>query len=106
VSGKPDADIRCLRLVTWNIARRSSRIVEQATALASREPDVVALQEVTRRTTPVWRSLCFHGPCPRAGIAERRGPSADVGRPAYDGGECVLRERRSSTLAKLVTCRG
>jgi len=44
-----------LRLITWNVARRTSRIVEQATALARREPDVVALQEITRRTLPVWR---------------------------------------------------
>lgn len=43
-------------MVTWNVARRSSRIVEQATALALREPDIVALQEVTRRTLPLWRS--------------------------------------------------
>ena len=44
-----------VRLITWNVARRSSRIVEQATVLAGREPDVVALQEVTRRTLPLWR---------------------------------------------------
>jgi exonuclease III len=44
-----------LRLITWNVARRSSRIVEQASALAARQPDVVALQEVTRRTDPLWR---------------------------------------------------
>lgn len=50
------SDDRCLRLITWNVARRASRIVEQATALAVREPDVVALQEVTRRTLPLWRS--------------------------------------------------
>lgn len=48
--------IHRLRLITWNVARRGSRIVEQATALASREPDVIALQEVTRRTLPIWRS--------------------------------------------------
>jgi endonuclease/exonuclease/phosphatase family metal-dependent hydrolase len=51
----PDEVDRSLRLVTWNVARRSSLIVEQATALATREPDVVALQEVTRRTAPLWR---------------------------------------------------
>jgi endonuclease/exonuclease/phosphatase family metal-dependent hydrolase len=45
-----------LRLITWNVARRTSRLVEQATALATRECDVVALQEVTRRTLPLWRS--------------------------------------------------
>lgn len=47
--------VRLLRLVTWNVARRRSRIVEQATVLAERAPDVVALQEVTLRTGPLWR---------------------------------------------------
>jgi exonuclease III len=55
-SATPDGAGGRLRLITWNVARRASRIVEQATALASRGPDVVALQEVTRRTLPVWRS--------------------------------------------------
>ena len=53
---RDQSDDRCLRLITWNVARRVTRIVEQATALAVREPDVVALQEVTRRTLPLWRS--------------------------------------------------
>jgi exonuclease III len=44
-----------LRLVTWNVARRRSGLVEQATALAGRAPGVVALQEVTRQTLPLWR---------------------------------------------------
>ncbi len=43
-----------VRLITWNVARRSKRLVEQATAIATREPDIVALQEVTRRTRPLW----------------------------------------------------
>jgi endonuclease/exonuclease/phosphatase family metal-dependent hydrolase len=51
----PDSDKRLLRLVTWNVARRTSVIVEQATALAVREPDIAALQEVTPRTIPLWR---------------------------------------------------
>jgi exodeoxyribonuclease III len=55
MSDSPDARAPSLRLVTWNVARRASRLVEQATALAHREPDVVALQEVTRRTVPLWR---------------------------------------------------
>ena len=48
---------RCLgviRLITWNVAGRSKRLAEQAGAVAAREPDVVALQEVTRRTRPLW----------------------------------------------------
>jgi exonuclease III len=39
------------------VARRSSRLAEQAAALASREPDVVALQEITERTLPLWRAV-------------------------------------------------
>ena len=45
-----------MRIVCWNVARRSSRLAEQAAALAGREPDVVALQEVTDRTVPLWRA--------------------------------------------------
>jgi exodeoxyribonuclease III len=44
-----------MRVITWNVARRSSRLADQAAALADREPDVVALQEVTETTLPLWR---------------------------------------------------
>jgi exonuclease III len=43
-----------VRLITWNVAGRSKRLAEQAVAVAAREPDIVALQEVTRRTRPLW----------------------------------------------------
>jgi exodeoxyribonuclease-3 len=43
-----------IRLITWNVARRTERLVEQATAIAAREPDIVGLQEVTRRTSSLW----------------------------------------------------
>ncbi len=42
--------------MSWNVARRNSRLAEQAAALAGREPDVVALQEVTNRTLPLWKA--------------------------------------------------
>jgi exonuclease III len=45
-----------VRLVTWNVAGRVTRQPEQAAALAAIEPDVVALQEVTARTLPLWRT--------------------------------------------------
>lgn len=45
-----------MRVITWNVARRVSRIAEQAMALAGREPDLVALQEVTRGTVALWRA--------------------------------------------------
>ncbi len=44
-----------MRLVTWNVAGRVTRQAEQAAAVAAIEPDVVALQEVTARTLPLWR---------------------------------------------------
>ncbi|MBV9006254.1 MAG: endonuclease/exonuclease/phosphatase family protein [Solirubrobacterales bacterium] len=43
-----------VRLITWNVAGRSKRLGEQAMAIAARAPDIVALQEVTRRTRPLW----------------------------------------------------
>ena len=46
-----------MRVITWNVARRSSRLAEQAASLAGREPDVVALQEVTVATLPLWQAL-------------------------------------------------
>jgi exonuclease III len=44
-----------LRLVTWNVAGRVTRQPEQAAVLAAVGADVVALQEVTARTLPLWR---------------------------------------------------
>jgi exonuclease III len=45
-----------VRIVSWNVARLSARLAEQAAALAGRQPDVVALQEITGRTLPMWRA--------------------------------------------------
>jgi exonuclease III len=45
-----------VRLLTWNVAGRSSRQSEQAEVVARAAPDVVALQEVTARTLPLWRA--------------------------------------------------
>jgi exonuclease III len=45
-----------VRLISWNVARRVQRLAEQAAALAGRAPDVVALQEVTARTWPLWQA--------------------------------------------------
>lgn len=47
-----------MRVITWNVARRRSALVAQATALAGRTPDVLALQEVTRQTLPLWQRAC------------------------------------------------
>jgi exonuclease III len=45
-----------VRLITWNVNRRFSVLAEQAAALAGRAPDVVALQEVTASSWPLWRA--------------------------------------------------
>lgn len=44
-----------MRLVTWNVAGRARAQPEQAAALAGLGADVIALQEVTVRTAPLWR---------------------------------------------------
>jgi exonuclease III len=45
-----------VRLITWNVAGRVTRQPEQAAAVAAVGADVVALQEVTARTLPLWRA--------------------------------------------------
>ena len=45
-----------MRLITWNVARRVEALAAQAAALGGRAPDVVALQEVTARTLPLWEA--------------------------------------------------
>ena len=47
-----------MRLVTWNVAGRVRRQPEQAEVLARSGADVVALQEVTATTLPLWRASC------------------------------------------------
>jgi exonuclease III len=66
-----------VRLITWNVAGRRQRLVEQATALAKREPDVVALQEVTRTTRPLW-DRAFE----LMGLRHMRASSLDMGTSA------------------------
>jgi exonuclease III len=44
-----------VRVVTWNVAGRVRRLPEQAEVVAAIGADVVALQEVTARTLPLWR---------------------------------------------------
>jgi exonuclease III len=44
-----------VRLITWNVAGRVARQPEQAELIARAEADLVALQEVTPRTLPLWR---------------------------------------------------
>jgi exonuclease III len=45
-----------VRLITWNVQRRIERLAAQAAALGEREPDVVALQEISARSWPLWQA--------------------------------------------------
>lgn len=45
-----------MRVLTWNVAGRVTRQPEQAAVVAAAAADVVLLQEVTRRTLPLWRA--------------------------------------------------
>jgi len=49
---------RPVRLITWNVARRAEALAAQAAAVGERAPDVLALQEVTPRTLPLWEAAC------------------------------------------------
>jgi exonuclease III len=44
-----------VRLVSWNVAGRITRLPEQVAAVLAVAPDVVALQEVTVNSLPLWR---------------------------------------------------
>jgi exonuclease III len=44
-----------VRLLSWNVAGRVTRQPEQAAVVTAANADVVALQEVTARTLPLWR---------------------------------------------------
>ena len=47
-----------MRLISWNVARRVGSLPAQAAALSGRRPDVLALQEISSRTLPMWRAAC------------------------------------------------
>jgi exodeoxyribonuclease-3 len=47
---------RRLRVVSWNVAGRVRAQPQQAAVIAACDASVVALQEVTRRTLPLWRA--------------------------------------------------
>jgi exonuclease III len=45
-----------VRIVSWNVAGRLKRQAEQAEVVLGTAPDVVALQEVTVNSLPLWRA--------------------------------------------------
>ena len=55
-----------MRLITWNVNRRVSLLAAQAATLVTRAPDVVALQEVTARSWPLWKEVLAGAGLPHA----------------------------------------
>lgn len=51
----PTLEERDLRLISWNVNARRRQATAQVAALAEREPDIVALQEVTPTTVALLR---------------------------------------------------
>jgi len=46
-----------LKLISWNLAGRVQRVVAQCAYLANRKTDIVAFQEVSKRTLPILHKL-------------------------------------------------
>jgi exonuclease III len=65
-----------IRLLSWNVAGRTTLLPDQAAAVLRREPDVVALQEVRASTIERWKeALAGDGiehALDTAGLSERR----------------------------------
>jgi exonuclease III len=103
-----------VRLISWNVAKRVSRLAEQAAALSSAAPDVVALQEVTAGTWPLWRAALdtiglpfaacsLDGADPaRAPAARRRGGVLLAAREPLEPAEPLELPRPETTLAAQV----
>ena len=81
-----------MRVITWNVAGRVRRQPEQAAAIAAIGADVVALQEVTARTLPLWRAALAD-----AGLAHvETALDEPVATPAEAARRAHRRARRSS----------
>jgi exonuclease III len=111
-----------VRLITWNVNRRVSVLAEQAAALAGRAPDVVALQEVTASSWPLWRAALEtiglpHALCSledadperqpitrrRAGVVlAARSPLASAARLPVPWPETTIAARHDSTVVHVV----
>lgn len=64
-----------MRLVSWNVAGRRTRLPEQVASVLGAAPDVVCLQEVTVNSLPLWREALAG-----AGLVHSATP-LDDGRP-------------------------
>jgi len=85
-----------MRIVSWNVAGRLKRQPEQAAAVLSMAPDVVALQEVTVNSLPLWREALED-----AGLTHSVTP-LDEGRPPKPRRLAVLTAARGAMARREV----
>ena len=78
--------IRRVRVLTWNVAGRVRRLPEQAKVVGALGADVVALQEVTARTLPLWREALATAGLPHAVCALELPPATAEGAAGAPGG--------------------
>ena len=78
-----------MRLLTWNVANRIRAQPDQAAAALGVAPDVIALQEVTVNSLPLWRAALAE-----AGFAHSLCP-LDAGRPPKPRRLAVLTASRT-----------
>jgi exodeoxyribonuclease III len=57
-------------VVSWNVAGRLKRQVEQAACVLAESPDVVCLQEVTKTSAPLWRDMFSHAGLPHVAFGD------------------------------------
>jgi endonuclease/exonuclease/phosphatase family metal-dependent hydrolase len=77
-----------LRLLSWNVAGRVTRLPEQTAIVVNAKADVVCLQEVTPTTAPAWRDALR-----RSGLGDVRSSLDD-----WIPGEPPPQERRLVVL--------
>jgi exonuclease III len=57
-------------LVSWNVAGRLKRLIDQAACVLSESPDVVCLQEVTKTSAPLWTQALRANGLPHVALAD------------------------------------
>jgi exonuclease III len=80
-----------ISLLCWNVAGRVTRLAEQVKLIVELAADVVCLQEVSRRTAPLW-----------TGLLKEAGWSQVVVAPT----DAAIRDGRPRTLSVLTAARG
>jgi exodeoxyribonuclease III len=69
-----------MTLLSWNVAGRLKRQVEQAELIAELAPDLVCLQEIRPTSAPAWTASLQHAGWDHIALARSNAPAADPDR--------------------------